>query len=162
MVGLAGFQYEDERGAEPGSTYYTPVSRTNYFIPLAVHGDFKNRFFYTLGGSIEHYSLFGLQTSPRAGLNYYVLRPRSGVFSGTRILFNFGEAVREPKLTDQDDSLYNFLATYNPSAIPSLHKHSSWRTIALPRTIPVFTTTSEWLMQRPAKLCWLAGNWKRR
>jgi vitamin B12 transporter len=121
LIGLVGFQYEDERGAEPGSTYYTPKERTNYFIPLAVHGDFKNRFFYTLGGSIEHYSLFGLQTSPRAGLNYYVLRPRSGVFAGTRILFNFGEAVREPKLTDQDDSLYNFLAIYNPSAIQSLH-----------------------------------------
>jgi iron complex outermembrane receptor protein/vitamin B12 transporter len=121
LAGLAGFQYEDERGAEPGSTYYTPVHRTNYFIPLAVHGDFKNRFFYTLGGSIEHYSLFGLQTSPRAGLNYYVLRPRSGVFSGTRVLFNYGEAVREPKLTDQDDSLYNFLTIYNPSAIQSLH-----------------------------------------
>ena len=49
LSALAGFQYEDERGAEPGSTYYTPVERTNYFIPLAVHGDFKNRFFYTLG-----------------------------------------------------------------------------------------------------------------
>ncbi len=121
LAGLAGFQYEDERGAEPGSTYYKPVARTNYFIPIAVHGDFKDRFFYTLGGSIEHYSLFGLQTSPRAGLNYYVFRPRSGAFAGTRILFNFGEAVREPKLTDQDDSLYNFLETYNPSAIQSLH-----------------------------------------
>ncbi len=121
LAGLVGFQYEDERGAEPGSTYYTPVSRINYFIPLAVHGDFKDRFFYTLGGSIEHYSLFGLQTSPRAGLNYYILRPRSGVFAGTRVLFNYGEAVREPKLTDQDDSLYSFLATYNPSAIQSLH-----------------------------------------
>ena len=109
LSGLAGFQYEDERGAEPGSTYYTPVARTNYFVPLAVHGDFKQRFFYTLGGSLEHYSLFGFQTSPRAGLNYYLFRPRSGAFSGTRILFNFGKAIREPKLTDQDDSLYNFL-----------------------------------------------------
>ena len=121
LSGLAGFQYEDERGAEPGSSYYTPVARTNYFVPLAVHGDFKQRFFYTLGGSLEHYSLFGFQASPRAGLNYYLLRPRSGVFSGTRILFNFGKAIREPKLTDQDDSLYSFLAKYNPSAIQTLH-----------------------------------------
>jgi iron complex outermembrane receptor protein/vitamin B12 transporter len=121
LSGLAGFQYEDERGAEPGSSYYTPVARTNYFVPLAVHGDFKQRFFYTLGGSLEHYSLFGFQASPRAGLNYYLLRPRSGVFSGTRILFNFGKAIREPKLTDQDESLYSFLATYNPSAIQTLH-----------------------------------------
>jgi iron complex outermembrane receptor protein/vitamin B12 transporter len=106
---------------EPGSTYYKPVERTNYFGPLAVHGDFKQRFFYALGGSLEHYSLFGFQASPRAGLNYYALRPRSGVFSGTRVFFNFGKAVREPKLTDQDDSLYSFLATYNPPAIQTLH-----------------------------------------
>jgi iron complex outermembrane receptor protein/vitamin B12 transporter len=121
LSGLAGFQYEEERGAEPGSSYYTPVARTNYFVPLAVHGDFKQRFFYTLGGSLQHYSLFGFQASPRASLNYYILRPRSGVFSGTRILFNFGKAIREPKLTDQDDSLYDFLAKYNPSAIQTLH-----------------------------------------
>ena len=34
------------------------------------------------------------------------------MFSGTRILFNFGDAVREPSLTDQFYSLYNFLQTY--------------------------------------------------
>jgi len=125
LAGLIGVQYEDERGSEPGSGYYTPVERTNYFVPLAVHGDFKQRFFYTLGGSIEHYSLFGLQTSPRAGLNYFVKRPHSGAFSGTRILFNFGEAIREPKLTDQDDSLYTFLMNHpsggGPQTIQQLH-----------------------------------------
>jgi len=122
LSGLAGFQYEDERGAEPGSSYYKPVARTNYFVPLGVHGDFKQRFFYTLGGSVEHYSLFGFQTSPRAGLNYYLFRPHSGAFSGTRILFNFGKAIREPKLTDQDDSLYNFLANNGAQpTIQSLH-----------------------------------------
>ncbi|MGA2571795.1 MAG: TonB-dependent receptor plug domain-containing protein, partial [Terracidiphilus sp.] len=122
LFGLAGFQYQDERGAQPGSTYYTPVERTNSFIPLSVHGDFQQRFFYTLGGSLEHYSLFGFQGSPRAGLNFYALRPREGVFSGTRILFNFGEAVREPKLTDQDDSLYSFLVKNGAqSTIQALH-----------------------------------------
>ncbi|HEX4029927.1 MAG TPA: TonB-dependent receptor [Terracidiphilus sp.] len=107
---LIGFQYEDERGAEPGSSYYPPVERTNYDYIAAVHGDFKNRFYYTLGGSLEHYSLFGTQTNPRAGISWFVLRPRSGVFSGTRILFNFGDAVREPSLPQQDYSLYTFLA----------------------------------------------------
>jgi hypothetical protein len=41
---------------------YPPVERTNYDYLAAVHGDFKSRFFYTLGGSLEHYSLFGTQT----------------------------------------------------------------------------------------------------
>jgi iron complex outermembrane receptor protein/vitamin B12 transporter len=122
LTGLIAFQYEDERGAQPGSTYYLPVERTNYDYIAAVHGDFKQRFFYTLGGSLEHYSLFGVQTSPRAGFSLYALRPRSGVFSGTRVLFNYGDAVREPKLTDQDESLYNFLqANGGQSTIQQLH-----------------------------------------
>jgi len=110
LVGLIGFQFEDERGADPNG-FYPSVERTNYDYLAGVHGDFKGRFFYSLGGSLEHYSLFGTVTSPRAGLSYYLLRPRSGVFSGTRILFNFGDAVREPSLTDQFYSLYNFLQT---------------------------------------------------
>lgn len=111
IVATAGFHFEQERGAAPDSTYLTPVERTNYDYVAAVHGDFKSRFFYTLGGSLERYSLFGTQTSPRASVSYYVMRPRSGTFSGTRLLFNFGDAVREPSLTDQFYSLYNFLET---------------------------------------------------
>ncbi len=122
LTALVGFQYEDERGAEPGSSYYTPIKRTNYDYLASVHGDLKNRFFFTLSGDLGHYSLFGVQTSPRAGLSYYVLRPRQGIFSGTRVLFNFGEAVREPALTDQFYSLYNFLETNGgQSTIQPLH-----------------------------------------
>ena len=86
-----------------------PVTATNYVYLAGMHGDFKNRFFYTLGGSVEQYSLFGVQGSPRVGLSYNALKPRNGIFSGTRVLFNFGNAVREPKLTDEDGSLYTFL-----------------------------------------------------
>jgi iron complex outermembrane receptor protein/vitamin B12 transporter len=123
LTALVGFHFENERGSEPGSTYYQPVERTNYDYLAGVNGDFKNRFFYTLGGSLQHYSLFGTQTSPRAGVSFYAARPRKGIFSGTRILFNFGDAVREPALTDQDDSLYHFLTgvTGGPAAIQKLH-----------------------------------------
>jgi iron complex outermembrane receptor protein/vitamin B12 transporter len=122
LTAMIGFHYEDERGAEPGSSYYAPVERTNFDYLAAVHGDYKSRFFYTLGGSLERYSLFGTQTSPRAGLSYYALRPRSGIFSGTRILFNFGDAVREPSLTDQFYSLYSFLKNNGgQSTIQQLH-----------------------------------------
>ena len=120
LMALVGFQYEDERGAEPGSSFYAPVERSNYDYLAAVHGDFKERFFYSLDGSLEHYSLFGVQTPPRAGVSYYALRPRSGVFSGTRILFNYGQSDREPTLPEQDGSLYAFLQEYNPSMISQL------------------------------------------
>ena len=122
VTGIVGFHYEDERGAEPGSSYYSPVERTNYDYLATVHGDFKNRVFYTLGGSLEHYSLFGTQTSPRAGVTGYVVRPHKGIFSGTRLLFNFGDAVREPALTDQFYSLYNFLVMNDgQSTVSALH-----------------------------------------
>jgi iron complex outermembrane receptor protein/vitamin B12 transporter len=112
LSGLIGFHYEDERGVENVPSYGTHevTERSNYDYLASVHGDFKNRFFYTLGGSLERYSLFGTQTSPRAGLSFYAVRPRKGAWSGTRILFNYGDAVREPALTDQFGSLYQFLA----------------------------------------------------
>ena len=108
---LIGFHYVDERGSEriPSFSINESADRTNYDYLASVHGDFKNRFFYTLGGSLEHYSLFGTQTTPRAGFTYYALRPRTGIFSGTRILFNYGDAVREATLTDEFGSMYHFL-----------------------------------------------------
>ena len=123
LSGLIGFHFEDERGVDniPSYIEYENVGRTNYDYVAAVHGDFKSRLYYTLGGSLERYSLVGTQTSPRAGVSFYVLRPRSGVFSGTRILFNYGDGVREPALTDQYGSLYTFLKTYDPSSIPEFH-----------------------------------------
>ncbi|MGA2217431.1 MAG: TonB-dependent receptor plug domain-containing protein [Terracidiphilus sp.] len=113
LNGLIGFHFEDERGMEdiPSYSTYETTERTNYDYLASVHGDFKYRVFYTLGGSLEHYSLFGVQTSPRAGVSGYALKPRKGIFSGTRILFNFGDSVREPALTDQFGSLYQFLVT---------------------------------------------------
>jgi vitamin B12 transporter len=119
LTGLVGFQFEDERGVEsiPAYSIKDSTERTNYIYLAAVHGDIKNRFYYTLGGSLEHYSLFGTQTTPHAGISYYVLRPRRGVFSGTRVLFNYGDAVREPTLSNQFSSLYAFLADNGYSSV---------------------------------------------
>jgi iron complex outermembrane receptor protein/vitamin B12 transporter len=114
LAAMIGFHFEDERGLENIADYYTDenTERTNYDYLAAVHGDVKNRFYYTLGGSLEHYSEFGVQTSQRAGVSFFAVRPRKGVLSGTRILFNYGDAVREPSLTDEFGSLYKFLAKY--------------------------------------------------
>ncbi len=121
LTGLIGFHYEEERGAEPGGSY-PAVQRNNYEYLASVHGDIKSRFFYTLSGGIEHYSLFGTQASPQGGFSYAILRTRGGVFSGTRILFNFARGVREPSLTDQFYSLYSFLQQNGGQAtIDQLH-----------------------------------------
>ncbi|MDR3742172.1 MAG: TonB-dependent receptor [Terracidiphilus sp.] len=111
FAALVGFHFEDERGRQYLPTFSSDkqAERTNYDYLAAVQGDYKYRFFYSLGGSLEHYSEFGTQTSPRASFSLYALRPRSGIFSGTRVLFNYGDAVREPALTEELSSLYKFL-----------------------------------------------------
>jgi iron complex outermembrane receptor protein/vitamin B12 transporter len=119
LIALIGFHYEDERATLTDPSYDESYAdeRTNYDYLASVHGDYKNRFYYTLGGSLERNSLFGTDTSPRAGVSYEALRPRKKIFSGTRILFNYGEGVREPKLTDKFYSLY-----YNlPAIAQQLH-----------------------------------------
>jgi iron complex outermembrane receptor protein/vitamin B12 transporter len=122
LAALFGFHYEDERGAEPPSNYYLPEERKNEYYIASVHGDYKNRFFYTLGGSVEHFTLGGTQLEPRVGLSGYALKPRKGVFSGTRILFNFGDAVRDISLTDQFYSLYNFILTAPSGGLPTIQE----------------------------------------
>jgi len=111
IVGLVGFHYENERGVENEAAYYLADSaeRNNYDYLAEIHGDYRGRIFYTLGGSLEHYQIIGTQTSPRFGVSYYLWKPRKGVFNGTRLSFNFADAVREPTLADQSGSLYTFL-----------------------------------------------------
>ena len=124
LSALIGFHFEEERGLQNSPTYgsRTAVGRTNYDYLAAVHGDFKRRFYYTLGGSLEHYSLFGTQTSSHAGLSYFILKPRTGIFSGTRILFDYGDAVREATLTNETYSLYTFLVNNGyPDSVKQLH-----------------------------------------
>ncbi|WP_263358105.1 TonB-dependent receptor [Acidicapsa ligni] len=124
LVGLIGFHYENERGTEVEPVYFLNdvVQRNNYDYLAEIHGDFKSRFFYTVGGSLGKYQIIGTQTSPRAGFSYYVLKPRSGFFNGTRLSGNFADAVREPTLADQSGSLYTFLlANGGQQTINQLH-----------------------------------------
>jgi iron complex outermembrane receptor protein/vitamin B12 transporter len=125
LVLLAGFDYENERAAEREPVYSIneEKNRTNYDYIFGAHGDFlKQRLFYTLGAAIEHYQLIGNGISPHAGLSYYALRPRTGVFSGTRLNISFSQGIREPKLTDEIGSLYDFLLNHEGQAmIQQLH-----------------------------------------
>ncbi len=111
VVGLIGFHFEDERGVEREAAYFLndAADRRNYDYLAELHGDWRNRLFYTLGGSLGHYQILGTQTSPRASLSWYLFRPHKGVWNGTRLSASFADAIREPTLADQSGSLYDFL-----------------------------------------------------
>jgi len=109
---MAGFHYENERGAERDPAYSVDdaVSWTNYDYIFGAHGDFlKQRLFYTLGVDAMHYQEIGNGIRPHAALGFYVLRPRTGPFSGTRLDGSFSQGVREPTISEASGSLYDFL-----------------------------------------------------
>ncbi len=108
---VGGFRFEDERGAENEWVYdfSENLERANYDYMLAINGDFKQRFFYSLGGGIQKNELYGTEGTPRIGFSYYPIRPGKGKFHGTRINFNFAKGVKEPTIDDQFGSLYTFL-----------------------------------------------------
>jgi len=112
LVFLGGFNYANERAAErePAYAVSEAISRDNYDYLFGVHGDFKGRFFYTLGGDKQHIEQIGDSFSPHIGMSFYARKPRDGKLSGTRFNFNFSKGIREPKLTDEFGSLYAFLA----------------------------------------------------
>ena len=113
LLGVAGIRYEDERGMTADHSSYgdtkQPIERTNFDYTLALQGDFKNRFFYTLGGGIEKNGLFGTVGAPHLGASYYLVRPGKGVLQGTRLTFNFSKGYKEPTLGQQTGSLLAFL-----------------------------------------------------
>jgi iron complex outermembrane receptor protein/vitamin B12 transporter len=113
LLVMGSFHYAEERATEREPAYFIDeaISRDNYDFLLGAHGDFKERLFYTLGADEAHIQQIGSSFSPHVGLSFYALRPRAGVFSGTKLNFNFSKGIREPKLTDEFGSLYAFLQT---------------------------------------------------
>lgn len=111
---VAGFRYEDERGAENEFAYgfSENLERANYDYMLAFNGDIKQRLFYSLGGGIQKNQLYGTAGTPRIGASYYPVRPGKGLFHGTKINFNFAKGVQEPNINDQFGSLYAFLLAH--------------------------------------------------
>ena len=112
LILMAGFHYENERGAErePAYSVDDTVNWTNYDYLFGVHGDFlKQRLFYTLGADVMHYREIGNGIRPHAALGFYILRPRNRAFSGTRLNGSFSQGVREPTISEVSGSVYDLL-----------------------------------------------------
>ncbi len=119
LTALFGFRYTNENGF----TYnpYTGISstdRNNFSYMMEIQGGLWNRLFYTLGGGIEDNAVFGIAGTPRASLAYYLKRPgSSGIFSGTRLTFNFAKGIKEPSIYYENNSLFKLLS--DTSVVPN-------------------------------------------
>ena len=93
LTAQVGFQYENERGSDPkflsiSERRITTIARQCMGISRAGCSTRGRRPGALLALWRSNFS------ASRA--SFYALRPRKGAFSGTRLLFNFGDAVREP------------------------------------------------------------------
>jgi iron complex outermembrane receptor protein/vitamin B12 transporter len=119
LTALFGFRYTNESGFtyNPGVGMES-TDRNNFSYLMEIQGGLWKRLFYTLGGGIEDNAVFGVAGTPRASLAYYLVRPgSSGVFTGTRLTFNFAKGIKEPSIYYQNNSLYGLLS--DTSVVPN-------------------------------------------
>jgi iron complex outermembrane receptor protein/vitamin B12 transporter len=119
LTALFGFRYTNETGfTYNGFTGKESTDRNNFSYLMEIQGGLWSRLFYTLGGGIENNAVFGVAGTPRVSLAYYPVRPGgSGIFSGTRLTFNFAKGIKEPSIYYQNNSLYGLLS--NTSIVPN-------------------------------------------
>ena len=119
LTALFAFNYTNETGfTYNGYEGLESTDRNNFSYLMEIQGGLWSRLFYTLGGGIENNAVFGVAGTPRASLAYYLVRPgNSGIFSGTRLTFNFAKGIKEPSIYYQNNSLYNLLS--NTAMVPN-------------------------------------------
>ena len=114
LIGLLGYRYEAERGT---SAFSSPlfgssnsIDHRNTDVMGEVHGDIRNRLFYSVGGGFEKNAVFGVAATPRVSLAYYLFTPGQGVLRGTKLKFSFGQGIQEPSIFNETNSLFDLLA----------------------------------------------------
>ncbi len=130
LTALFGFRYTNENGNTYNPfTGLESTDRNNFSYMMEIQGGLWSRLFYTLGGGIENNAVFGVAGTPRASLAYYLRRPGGdGLFSGTRLTFNFAKGIKEPSIYYEDNSLYRLLqdtavVPNGPQLIAQYHIH---------------------------------------
>ena len=73
LMGLIGFQYEDERGAEPGSSFYPPVERIELRLPTRRSRRFQKALL--LFSRRQPRALFAVRSADSAPRRSLLLRP---------------------------------------------------------------------------------------
>jgi vitamin B12 transporter len=111
LSGLLAFRYEKEDGFTRFAGMKTPTDRNNFSYIGQVEGTLGDRFYATVGVSVEDNAIFGVKPTPRISLAYYLARLQSNrFFNGTKLRFNFGRGIKEPAIFDENTSLFVLLS----------------------------------------------------
>jgi iron complex outermembrane receptor protein/vitamin B12 transporter len=81
---------------------------------------------------VEKNAIFGIAAIPRLSLAYYLVRPSSGLLSGTKINANYGQGIKEPSIFEATSSLFGLLS--GPGGAPQLISQFDIGTIGAERS----------------------------
>ena len=103
-----GGRIEDEAGF---TTFASLAGRRNHGWFIEGRGNIHQRFFVTGGVGFEDNAVFGHETVPRLSLAFYARQPSSiGAFGETKLMFNIGEGIKAPTVSDDRSSLFAVLS----------------------------------------------------
>ena len=105
----AGVRYENEEGSFNSGGPISGVTRNNYGGFLEARGSLAHRLYASAGVGFDQNAVFGFAATPRISTAYYLRRPSAGFFSDTKLKFNFAQAIKEPSVTEQLESLFDTL-----------------------------------------------------
>ncbi|MGC1784929.1 MAG: TonB-dependent receptor plug domain-containing protein [Acidobacteriaceae bacterium] len=112
LVVLGAFRYESERGYTAYDYLPQSAKRGNFDYIVQTSGNMGNRFYYSAGADLPNYSVFGFQPTPHATAAYYLWKPSpQGLFTGTKVQFNYSQGILEPTIAEQRGSIYDVLAS---------------------------------------------------
>ena len=123
IAALLGFRYEAEGGYSYlnfNSPFFSEIiknskGRGNYSYMMQLSGGLGERLYYIVGSGLEDNAVFGFAATPRASLTWHVVRPSSlGVFSGTRLVFNFAKGIMEPSIYHETNSVHDLAPAAPP------------------------------------------------
>ena len=103
-----GGRIEDESGF---TTFASLADRRNHGWFIEGRGNIHQRFFVTGGVGFEDNAVFGHETVPRLSLAFYARQPSLiGPFGETKLMFNIGEGIKAPTVSDDRSSLFAVLS----------------------------------------------------
>jgi vitamin B12 transporter len=110
LTAFAAFRYQSERGYTAYDYLQQTAHRGNYDTIVQTSGNLSNRLYYSAGADLPNYSVFGFQPTPHATAAYYFSKPTAaGLFSGTKLRFNYSQGILEPTIAEQNGSIYDVL-----------------------------------------------------
>ena len=93
------------------TSFATLAKRRNYGWFVEGRGNIDQRLFVIGGVGFENHAVFEYETVPRLSVAFYARQPSSvSAVGATKLMFNIGEGIKAPNVSDDRSSLFSLLS----------------------------------------------------